>query len=214
MLAVRPGPAKFIWQHCATPRKNRASWRACLCYKRPMTGCFLTLFDTALGRCGLAWGEAGIVSVSFPEADDEATKASLRRRAKDAEEGAPPPDIQRVIGDIKALFNGEPRDLAYADLDLTGLPQFDREVIGLALAIKPGETKTYGDLAKALGDVSYSRRVGQALGRNPFPIIAPCHRIVGAGGLMTGFSAPGGTDTKHRLLKIEGALAPDLFDAL
>ncbi len=174
----------------------------------------LNLFDTALGRCGLAWGEDGIVAVSFPEADDEATKASLRRRAKGAEEGAPPPDIQRVIDDIKALFVGESRDLAYANLDLTGLAEFDREVIGLTLQIKPGGTKTYGDLAKALGDVSLSRRVGQALGRNPFPIIAPCHRVVGEGGLMTGFSAPGGTNTKHRLLKIEGALAPDLFDTL
>lgn len=95
-----------------------------------------------------------------------------------------------------------------------GLPDFDRTVYGLTLEIGAGETKTYGDLARAMGDVSLSQRVGQALGRNPFPIIVPCHRVVGTGGAMTGFSAPGGAETKRRLLKIEGALGPDLLDAL
>ncbi len=179
-----------------------------------MADYFFTLFDTALGRCGLAWGDAGLVAVSFPEDDDARTIARLTRRAADAVETLPPTAIQRVIDDIVALFNGEPRMFDYVDLDMARIADFDRDVIALTLAVKPGETKTYGDLAKALGDVALSRRVGQALGRNPFPILAPCHRIVGANGLMTGFSAPGGTTTKQRLLKIEGALAPDLFDAL
>jgi len=173
------------------------------------------LFDTALGRCGLAWGAGGVVAVSFPEADDAKTRVRLLRRAPDAvETAAPPAGIARIVADIVALFEGAPRGLDYAELDMTGIADFERGVFGLALAIKPGETKTYGDLARALGDVALSRRVGQSLGRNPFPIIVPCHRIVGAGGAMTGFSAPGGTQTKQRLLKIEGALAPDLFDAL
>ena len=77
---------------------------------------------------------------------------------------------------------------------------------------RPGKRGTYGDLAKEIGDVAYSQRVGQSLGRNPFPIIVPCHRIVGAGNKMTGFSAPGGIETKRALLKIEGAIGPDLFD--
>ena len=172
------------------------------------------LFDTALGRCGLAWGPAGIVAVSFPEDDDAQTRASLLRRAPGARECAPPPAVAQVVRDIQALFEGAARDLAYADLDMSGVPDFDRAVLALALDIKPGETRTYGALARALGDVSLSRRVGQALGRNPFPIVVPCHRVVGAGGAMTGFSAPGGIGVKERLLKIEGALAPDLFDAL
>lgn len=176
---------------------------------------FYILFDTALGRCGLAWGPAGIVAVSFPEADDAETRARLLRRAPGAREcAAAPAAVARLVGDIQALFEGAARDLAYADLDMSGAPDFDRAVWGLTLDIKPGETKTYGALARALGDVSLSRRVGQALGRNPFPIIVPCHRVVGAGGAMTGFSAPGGIGVKERLLKIEGALAPDLFDAL
>lgn len=172
----------------------------------------IALFDTALGRCGLAWGRAGLLAVSFPEADDRATRARLLRRAPDAADCPPPAAIAAVIEGIVALLAGEARDLAFADLDMTGLADFDRAVLALTLDIKPGETRTYGELARVLGDVAESRRVGQALGRNPFPIVVPCHRVLGAGGAMTGFSAPGGTGMKRRLLKIEGALAPELFD--
>jgi len=179
-----------------------------------MSTYFLTLFDTALGRCGLAWGEAGLRAVSFPHQSDEETRRNLRRYAPGAAEAEPTEEIVRIIGDIVALFDGAPRDLAYARLDMDGVGAFEREVYALSLAIKPGETKTYGDLARAMGDIMHSRRVGQALGRNPWPIVVPCHRIVGADGAMTGFSAPGGAELKRKLLKIEGALAPDLFDAL
>ena len=179
-----------------------------------MTIYSLTLFDTALGRCGLAWGENGLRSVSFPEESDDTTCAQLRRRAPGAVEAAPTTEIAKLISDIQALFESTPRDLSYAKLDLENIPAFERKVYALSIDIKPGDVKTYGDLAKALGDVGQSRRVGQALGRNPFPIVVPCHRIVGASGAMTGFSAPGGADLKRRLLKIEGALEPDLFDAL
>ena len=179
-----------------------------------MSDYMLTLFETTLGRCGLAWGEAGLRSVSFPEADDEATRAQLRRRAPGAVERAPTDEMGRIIDDIVALFNGEKRDLSYARLDLDGIGAFERGVYGLSVKITPGQLKTYGDLARALGDVSFSRRVGQALGRNPFPIVVPCHRIVGADGAMTGFSAPGGAVLKRMLLKIEGALEPEFFDAI
>ncbi len=172
-----------------------------------------TLFDTALGRCGLAWGPRGILAASFADKDDGKTRARLLRRApRAAETDTPPPAIARVIADIIALFAGERRDLSYAELDMNGVADFDRSVLALTSEIPAGETKTYGDIAKALGDVSLSRRVGQALGRNPFPIIVPCHRVVGADGSMTGFSAPGGAEAKRRLLKIEGALQPELFD--
>ncbi len=176
------------------------------------------LFDTALGRCGVAWGDAGVISVSFPEKDDVATCDRLARRAKRLGYEAAgvaralPEKIARLVKDITALFEGGPCDFHYAELDREGIADFDRALYELTFAIAPGEIKTYGELARALGDVSLSRRVGQSLGRNPFPIIVPCHRVVGASGAMTGFSAPGGTDIKRRLLKIEGALEPDLFD--
>ena len=174
---------------------------------------FYILFDTVLGRCGLAWGKRGVLAASFADENDDKTRARLLRRAQGAQEAATPPaGVETAIADIQALFQGEPRNFADAQLDLEDLPEFDCTVYDLTLKIKPGETKTYGELARSLGDVSLSRRVGQALGRNPIPIIVPCHRVVGADGAMTGFSAPGGTVSKRKLLKIEGALAPDLFD--
>ncbi len=171
------------------------------------------LFDTALGRCGIAWGPKGVLAVSFPEPSEAETLARLSKRAGDvALVEAPPQQIARIIDDIAALFEGEKRDLAYVELDMEGVAAFERDLYALTVDIKPGETKTYGELARALGDVSFSQRVGQSLGRNPWPIIVPCHRVLGAGGRMTGFSAPGGVEAKRRLLKIEGAIGPDLFD--
>jgi methylated-DNA-[protein]-cysteine S-methyltransferase len=179
-----------------------------------MTEYSFTLFDTAFGRGGLAWSEEGIAAIAFPGGDEAGLARTLSKRAPGAVEAPPPQEIRRLIDDISALFEGEKRDLAYAALDLEGVGEFERGVYRETLAIMPGETKTYGDIARALGDVALSQRVGQALGKNPFPIVVPCHRVVGSGGRMTGFSAPGGTEAKRRLLKLEGALAPDLFDRL
>ena len=76
-----------------------------------------TLFDTAVGRCGVAWGPDGIVSVQLPEARDAATRARLLLRHPDAVEGRPPADVQRGIDDITALLRGESRDFADLRLD-------------------------------------------------------------------------------------------------
>jgi methylated-DNA-[protein]-cysteine S-methyltransferase len=180
-----------------------------------MSRSFAILFDTAIGRCGIAWGEAGIRAVSFPEADDARTLARLRRRAPEAEQTwEAPEEIAGIIAQIRALAEGEAVRFEDAPLDMEGVGKLERGVYALTGAIAPGETRSYGDLARDLGDISLSRQVGQALGNNPFPIIVPCHRVVGAGGTMTGFSAPGGTETKRRLLKIEGAIGPDLLDLM
>lgn len=180
-----------------------------------MSPAFVTLFDTAIGRCGLAWGENGILAASFPETSDAETIKRLRRRARDAEETNDIPEaIAAAIAGIRRLAEGKAEHFEGVTLDLTGIEAFERDVFRLTSAIGPGDTRTYGDLARDLGDVTLSRRVGQALGRNPIPIIVPCHRVVGAGGTMTGFSAPGGTETKRRLLRIEGAIAPDLIDLM
>lgn len=180
-----------------------------------MTGPLHMLFDTAIGRCGIAWGDDGIVAVSFPEVDDARTRQRLLRRAPDAGETDAPPDaIAQVIEGIRALALGGTARFDDAELDWKGVPSFDRSVYALTRAIGPGEMRTYGELARDLGDIALSRQVGQSLGSNPFPIVVPCHRVVGANGVMTGFSAPGGVETKRRLLKIEGAIGPDLLDLL
>jgi methylated-DNA-[protein]-cysteine S-methyltransferase len=171
------------------------------------------LFDTAIGRCAIAWSERGIVRVLLPERDDAATRARLLRRHPGAREATPPKETARAIEGIAALVAGEPRDLSDVVLDLAGVPEFNRGVYAAARAIKPGTTLTYGALAAQLGEPD-ARRIGEAMGRNPCPIIVPCHRVVAAAGKTGGFSAPGGAATKLRLLAAEGASAdaPTLFD--
>ena len=170
-----------------------------------------TLFDTALGRCGIAWGLRGIVAVQLPEADERALRARMARAVPGAREASPPADVDRAIGEIGALLDGQPRALADVVLDMEDVPEFDRRVFSVARAVPPGETITYGEIATRIGEGGAAQAVGQALGRNPFPIVVPCHRVLAAGGGIGGFSARGGVATKRRMLAIEGAGAPMLF---
>ena len=165
----------------------------------------LTLFDTAVGRCGIAWGPKGIVALQLPEATPESTLARLLRACPEARESEPPETVRAAIEAIVALLQGEPRDLIGIALDLERVPNFHRRVYQVAQTIPPGETLSYGEVARRLGDPGAAQAVGQALGRNPFAIIVPCHRVVAAGGKIGGFSANGGAVTKRRILAIEGA---------
>ena len=175
------------------------------------------LFETAIGRCGIAWGERGVVGVQLPERSEGATRARLRRRFPDAPETPPPPAVMRAIAGIVALLEGEKRALADVALDMARVPAFERRVYEVARGIPPGATLTYGEIAVRLGAPGEARAVGEALGQNPFPIVVPCHRVLAAGGKVGGFSANGGIATKLRLLSIEGArtsAAPTLFEDL
>lgn len=167
-----------------------------------------TLFDTAIGRCGVAWGAHGLVAVGLPEGRDAATCARLVRHAKDARELPPPPAVRDAVDGIVALVAGAPVDLTRVELELERVGPFERSVYEVARTIPVGATLTYGDVTRRIGaDMGVARAVGQALGRNPWPIVVPCHRVVAAGGRLGGFSARGGTDTKLRLLEIERAHA-------
>jgi methylated-DNA-[protein]-cysteine S-methyltransferase len=177
---------------------------------KTMTSAGFALFGTPLGWCGVAWNACGIVAVQLPEASEAKTRARLLRYCPEAREMPPSPKVQAAIDDIIALLRGEARDLSAIVLDMTGVPEFDRRVYEMARTIAPGETLSYSDLATRLGDPAAAREVGQALGRNPFPVIVPCHRVVAAAGKLGGFSAPGGAATKRRLLVIEAAHAPSL----
>jgi methylated-DNA-[protein]-cysteine S-methyltransferase len=179
-----------------------------------MTICF-TLFDTAIGTCGIAWGPRGLAGVQLPEADEIRTRARMLGRFPGATDAAPPPGVRRAIDGITALLRGDANDLSSVALDWDGVPAFHRRVYEIARHIPPGATLSYGEIAARLGNPATARDVGQALGRNPFPIVVPCHRVLEAGGRTGGFSAPGGVATKLRLLEIEGARAqaiPTLFD--
>jgi methylated-DNA-[protein]-cysteine S-methyltransferase len=165
-----------------------------------------SLFQTAIGTGGVAWGDSGISGVQLPERDEGHVRARLRRRFAGAVESAPPPVIQAAIERIVGLLSGEHADdLAGIELDLTRVPEFAQQVYAVARRIPPGETRTYGQVATELGDPLLAREVGQALARNPCPIVVPCHRVLAAGGKLGGFSAAGGVQTKQRLLAIERA---------
>jgi methylated-DNA-[protein]-cysteine S-methyltransferase len=165
------------------------------------------LFETAIGRCAIMWGPAGIVGLALPERDEQTLRARLRREHTPAGAEAVPADVHAAIAGIRALIGGEARDLSEVTLDMSRIPDFDRRVYVETRSIPPGDTVTYGEIADRLGDRGLSRAVGQALGRNPFPIVVPCHRVIAADGKPGGFSAPGGVTTKQRLLEIEGARA-------
>ncbi|HTW83868.1 MAG TPA: methylated-DNA--[protein]-cysteine S-methyltransferase [Candidatus Sulfotelmatobacter sp.] len=180
-----------------------------------MTGPGFTIFETAIGSCGLAWNARGIVAVQLPEPTAGATRARLAHRVPGAQESPPPPHVRRAADGITALLRGEPADLTAVPLDVEAIPPFDRDVYAIARTVPAGATITYGQIATRLGELSLSRDVGAALGRNPFPLVVPCHRVLAAGGKDGGFSARGGIATKRTLLRIEGALPPEppsLFD--
>jgi methylated-DNA-[protein]-cysteine S-methyltransferase len=168
-----------------------------------------SLFETAIGTCAVAWSEKGLVGVQLPSANAKALRARMLRRHPGAVEAVPTPPVRNAIAAMQALMVGESVDLDNIELDMDGVPDFNRRVYAIARAVPPGSTITYGAIAKQLGDPLLARDVGQALGQNPFTIVIPCHRVMAAGGKFGGFSAYGGVETKRRMLQIEGALADD-----
>jgi len=175
-----------------------------------------TLFETAIGLCGLAWNERGIIGFQLPEDDASRMRGRIARRFPGIAEAPPPAEIRAIIADVTALLRGEARDLSAVPLDLKGVPDFDRRVYEIARLIPPGRVLTYGTIASRLG-IDNARAIGQALGRNPIAVIVPCHRVVAADGKLGGFSAHGGAATKRRLLAIENARrdeTPTLFDLI
>jgi methylated-DNA-[protein]-cysteine S-methyltransferase len=166
-----------------------------------------TLFDTPLGRCGIAWNTHGIVGLQLPEASETATKAKLLDKVGEAELTLPPPAVQQAIDGIDALMHGNASDLASAPLDMNGIPPFHRRVYEAVRAIPPGASLSYGEVAAKAEAPGAARAVGQAMRRNPFSILVPCHRVFAAGGKIGGYSAHGGLATKLRLLSLEAAAA-------
>jgi methylated-DNA-[protein]-cysteine S-methyltransferase len=167
-----------------------------------------TLFDTPIGSCSLVWNGEKIVGLRLPEASPAATRTRITRRWPGAEDQpTPPAAMQAVIDRVLKLLAGEPVDLSDVPLDFGASPDFHKRAYEIARTIPPGQTMTYGEIAKRLGEPHESREVGQAMGKNPIAIIMPCHRVLGADGKMGGFSANGGVATKRRILEIEGAAA-------
>lgn len=154
-------------------------------------------FSTSLGLCAIAWGDGGLTRFLLPDPE---------RPAGELPEVEPPEWVRAIIARVQRHLSGEAQDFSDVTYDFSHVPEFTRDVLLATLAIKPGRTATYGEIATALAQPpGASRAVGSALGENPWPLLIPCHRVLAADGKMTGFSGPGGVDTKACLLAIEGA---------
>jgi methylated-DNA-[protein]-cysteine S-methyltransferase len=159
------------------------------------------LFQTELGLCGIAWSDDGITRFRLPDPDRDAAEQQLSAKA---EPQPPPAHIKAAIAQAERYFAGERIDFTGIGLDLSGVDPFRRTIYGTLRAVSWGETVTYGELAKRAGSPGTAQDVGVAMARNPVPLIIPCHRVLAAGGKLGGFSAPGRTETKQRMLALEG----------
>jgi methylated-DNA-[protein]-cysteine S-methyltransferase len=182
-----------------------------------MAGLGYTTFDTSVGRCGIAWGDVGIVGVQLPEAREIETRRRLLHQFPEARDLRPPADVELAIEGIVSVLRGHAVDLTDMPLDMHGLPAFNRRVYEAIRLIPRGETRSHAEIAASLGASGAVYSVGQAVSRNPFAILVPCHRALAIAGQTSGFAGNGCIVTKSRLLSIEGALAGrsiSLFDAL
>ncbi|WP_415400773.1 methylated-DNA--[protein]-cysteine S-methyltransferase [Tateyamaria sp. SN3-11] len=174
------------------------------------------LIATLVGTCGVAWRGDLVVASRLPDARPAATARFFAERRK-AQERVPPEPVQQAITAMTGLLEGDRTDLSFIACGFEGVDPFAAKVYVVTRNLAPGETSTYGEIAEEIGEKQRAREVGQALGHNPLPIIVPCHRVLGAGGKLTGFSAPGGVQLKLKMLEIEGAQiggAPGLFGDL
>ena len=182
-----------------------------------MAGRGYTIFDTGIGRCGIAWSNIGVSGVQLPEAREIETRKRLFQLYPDAREMRPPVTVEIAIEGIAALLRGEPSDLSDTILDMTGIHAFNARVYEITRSIPRGETRTYAEVATILRASGAVHSVAQAIARNPFMIIVPCHRVLEAGGYADKISPNGGAISKRRLLSIEGAhpiSSKTLFDVL
>ena len=182
-----------------------------------MSGRGYTVFDTAIGRCGIAWSDDGVIGVQLPEAREIETRRRLYRLYPDARDMRPPLNVEIAIEGMVALLRGQASDLSDVTLDMTGIPGFSQRVYEFARTIPRGETRIYDEVAASLRASGAAHSVAQAIAKNPFMLIVPCHRVLDAGSYADKISPHGGAISKRRLLSIEGALSPGsktLFDVL
>ncbi|MEO8321749.1 MAG: methylated-DNA--[protein]-cysteine S-methyltransferase [Bradyrhizobium sp.] len=182
-----------------------------------MAGRGYTIFDSGIGRCGIAWGPLGVIGVHLPEAREIDTRRRLFQLYPDARELAAPLNVEIAIEGIAALLRGAASDLSDVTLDMSGIPAFNQRVYAIARAIPRGETRTYAEVASTMRASGAVYSVAQAIARNPFMIVVPCHRVLEAGNYADKISPNGGAISKRRLLSIEGAhltSSKTLFDVL
>jgi len=177
------------------------------------------VFDTAIGACGLAWTDKGLFQVQLPEASEVATELRLGRIAGAAWSDTLPKNIAECEARMRAYFEGDPATFTDIDLDMSRVNAFSARIYTALRKVGWGKTTSYGALARQIGDPHAARAIGAAMGKNPWPLVVPCHRVLAASGKIGGFSAYGGRATKRKMLQLEQSDAdgaaptlPGLFD--
>ena len=182
-----------------------------------MTGRGYAIFDTGVGRCGIVWSDAGIVGVQLPEARELETRRRLFRLYPEAREMHPPAMVESAILGIATALRGHDADMSDIALDMEGVSLFNQRVYEFTRTIPRGETRTYDEVATQMRRNGAEFSVAQAIAKNPFMIIVPCHRVLEAGHYADKISPHGGTISKRHLLSIEGTrpiASKSLFDVL
>jgi methylated-DNA-[protein]-cysteine S-methyltransferase len=159
----------------------------------------LQVFETPLGWVAALARSGRLIATSLPQ---PSSKEAIAACGGEAGDGPPNDLLAALAGDLRRYFDGQPVDLAIYPVDVTGLPPFHRRALLAARRIPYGQVRTYGWLAKHAGRPRAGRAAGQAMSVNPLPLVIPCHRVVGAGGALTGFG--GGLALKRALLELEG----------
>ncbi|RTM08071.1 MAG: methylated-DNA--[protein]-cysteine S-methyltransferase [Bradyrhizobiaceae bacterium] len=182
-----------------------------------MVGRGYSVFDTAIGRCGIIWSATGVVAVQLPEAREIDTRRRIFQAHPEAREQRPSENAELAIEGIVGLLQGGDPDFSEVSLDAGGVTGFNRRVYEFACSIPRGETRTYHEVARALGASGAAHSVAQAIARNPYMLIVPCHRVLEAGNYADRLSPYGGVISKRRLLALEGAhpvASKTLFEVL
>ena len=162
-------------------------------------------FETARGFCAIAWSEFGISGFRLPAESAQDTLRAMLRRHPTGVEAEPRADIGRLIERVQTYFAGNIVDFSDLLLDLSGQTDLYRRIYDATRRLGWGRATTYGTLAGELElGPAGAWTIGQAMAKNPIPLIIPCHRVLAAGGKLGGFSAPGGTLSKQRMLELEG----------
>jgi methylated-DNA-[protein]-cysteine S-methyltransferase len=182
-----------------------------------MAGHAYAIFDTALGRCGIIWSSTGVVAVQLPEAREIDTRRRIFQVHPEAREQRPSENAELAIEGIVGLLQGGAPDFSDVSLDAGGVPGFNRRVYEYTCTIPRGETRTCHEIAKALGASGAVHSVAQAIAKNPYMLIVPCHRVLEAGNYTDRLSPYAGMISKRRLLALEGAhpvTSKTLFEVL
>jgi O-6-methylguanine DNA methyltransferase len=162
-----------------------------------------TLVETAFGWVGIAWSGQGLVGTTLPKGSE----AEALRGLPVPTGGEPPVvglDLAALADKMRRYFEGDA--VAFEEpLDPSIGTAFQKQVWAITRAIPRGQTRTYGQVARLAGRrVGAARAVGQAMARNPWPVIVPCHRVVGHDGGLTGFG--GGVTMKQKMLNMEAEI--------